>query len=349
MSSVGWALRYLRAGVSVVPADRLKRPLLDAWTPYMERQPMLQEIRDWWTTWPWAGVAIVCGAVSDVVVVDIEGEAIWVLDEEPLPYTPKVRTPSGGVHLYYRYEPGVRSTTWSEDGRHIGEIRSDGNLVMAPPSRVVDGPYVWQVPPWEREPGEPPTDLFGRLGAIGAGPGGEGQPNVARAGNRRQGGYPSHSEEDQAIALRMVCEGAEYDDIAAELEAGSAYQRRGKQGGRYIRRTIWRAHAWAEANVPPARIERVVRRADGYDLMWLVQSGPHEGRRIRLAGLEWPPRETASERWAALLSACGVEHPSQLPGRVARIELLRPNEGQDYLRVHRIFPSLPEASGTHDS
>ena len=65
------ALSYLARGWSVIPAGMDKRPR-GAWAEYEERQPTEEEVRAWWARRPEPNVAIVTGAVSGIVVLDLD-------------------------------------------------------------------------------------------------------------------------------------------------------------------------------------------------------------------------------------------------------------------------------------
>jgi Bifunctional DNA primase/polymerase, N-terminal len=110
-------------------------------------------ITRWWTRWvPGANVAIATGAVSGLVVVDldckddVDGFATWcqLMSTLGAPWAPTrtVITPTGGFHWYYRH-PGdgvlVRNSA-SELGSGI-DVRGDGGFVLVPPSRNGVGGY----------------------------------------------------------------------------------------------------------------------------------------------------------------------------------------------------------------
>ena len=65
------AIRYLNRGFAVVPAQG-KRPIID-WRKYQEVRPTEAEVTSWWERFPNANIALVTGAVSGVVVVDVDG------------------------------------------------------------------------------------------------------------------------------------------------------------------------------------------------------------------------------------------------------------------------------------
>lgn len=104
------------------------------------------QIRQWWSRWPSANVAVRTGSVSGIVVVDIDpdhgGETTLgclVREHGPLPEGRTVRTGSGGRHLYFAHPGGV---VRNDAGRRLGpglDIRGDGGYVIAPPSRHMSG------------------------------------------------------------------------------------------------------------------------------------------------------------------------------------------------------------------
>lgn len=66
------ALVYLARGFLVIPIrHKDKRPLLP-WREYQARRPNRTEVVSWFKRWPNAGIAIVCGAVSGLAVLDCD-------------------------------------------------------------------------------------------------------------------------------------------------------------------------------------------------------------------------------------------------------------------------------------
>jgi hypothetical protein len=131
------------AGVPVfacVPGG--KRPLpgsrgfLDATT-----NPTL--IESWWRRVPMANLAIPTGRASGLVVVDVDVHgvngfhALRRAREAGLLPRPLavVRTPSGGMHLYYPAGPGIGQRSWQAACAGI-DFRGDGGYIITPPSTV---------------------------------------------------------------------------------------------------------------------------------------------------------------------------------------------------------------------
>jgi hypothetical protein len=171
------ALRYRARGWSVVPIEpRGKRPLV-RWEPLQRRAPSEAEIRAWFERWPDANVGVVTGAVSGLVVVDVDPrhggtEALAELERThgPLPSGVEARTGGGGRHLYFAH-PG--DVVHNRVGLAPGiDLRGDGGVVVAPPSIHPSGRrYRWRRghAPDEVALAEPPPWLLRAPGAARAG------------------------------------------------------------------------------------------------------------------------------------------------------------------------------------
>ncbi|MFI0241817.1 bifunctional DNA primase/polymerase [Streptomyces sp. NPDC016845] len=143
----------------------------------------LERIDAWWGTHPRFGVGVSCGP-ADLVVIDVDAHAAQVPDRSRLlpgiPIGPKVdlaglatgfhtlallaalrgtpspaedegtlriRTPSGGLHIWYRNpHPGTRyrSSTGSSPRTALAwqvDVRSDNGYIVAPATRTTAGRY----------------------------------------------------------------------------------------------------------------------------------------------------------------------------------------------------------------
>src|SRR5262245_16322456 len=98
------ALKYLQAGLSVVPAlAGDKRPCIP-WKEFQTRRPTECELAAWFRLYPDAGVAIVCGSISGLAVVDCDPRnGAGPTDLAPiLPAAPTVASGGGGRHYYFK-------------------------------------------------------------------------------------------------------------------------------------------------------------------------------------------------------------------------------------------------------
>lgn len=155
-----WALRYLKAGLSIIPLKpKSKEPLID-WKELQIRKPTEKEVKKWFTTIPTANIGIVTGGVSFLVVLDADGPAgLNYLHTKRLNSTAIVFS-GKGKHLYFKWKDGLRNSA-SKIADNV-DIRAEGGYVLAPPSIHPTGiKYRWLNPYFNlKSLPEFPTELF---------------------------------------------------------------------------------------------------------------------------------------------------------------------------------------------
>ncbi|WP_333841205.1 bifunctional DNA primase/polymerase [Pelomicrobium sp.] len=165
-SPLAAARGYLARGWSVVPVEpRGKRPVVP-WAEFQRRLPTPEELEAWFHRCGDANLAIVTGAMSQVVVLDVDprhgGEAslaALIAEHGALPVTVEAITGGGGRHYYFSHPGGVVPNRVAIASGL--DLRGDGGMVVAPPSRHPSGRrYAWvpgrspdevplaPVPPW---------------------------------------------------------------------------------------------------------------------------------------------------------------------------------------------------------
>lgn len=138
------AARYANLGIPVFPcAPGGKTPLTS--NGFHAATTSAGRVRDWWQRNPDANIGIPTGAVSGVVVVDVDvhsGASGYNAFERARNaslangWSWLVRTPSGGLHAYYPAAPRIEQRSWQVPAAHI-DFRGDGGYVIAPPSRLM--------------------------------------------------------------------------------------------------------------------------------------------------------------------------------------------------------------------
>ena len=118
-----------------------KKPLVTHFTKW-KRRPDLKTIQKWINRYSDENVGIVTGPLSGITVVDIDSAdpnvqraMIERFGDTPL----KVRTPSGGCHLWYCHN-GEASANLSPD--IPVQIKASGGIVVVPPSVRPTGSHV---------------------------------------------------------------------------------------------------------------------------------------------------------------------------------------------------------------
>lgn len=140
MSMLKAALAYSLQGLPVFPCQGKKpfpgtRGFLDATTD-------MKQIEAWWTATPDANIGIATGKKAGFVVIDIDKnksgyESFSSLCEDlrsfPMsdPETQYIITGTGGMHIYFRYQEGIRN---KQEFRPGLDVRGEGGYVLAPPS-----------------------------------------------------------------------------------------------------------------------------------------------------------------------------------------------------------------------
>jgi len=143
------ALSYCKRGYSVIPIKpNGKKPLVQ-WKKYQTQRATEKKIKKWWEKWPDANVGIVTGAISGLVVIDIDSpEGLKELKKRLQHYDfnalPRSKTGKGS-HLFFKH-PRTKILNRTRVLPGV-DVRGDDGYVVAPPSRHESGKrYKWKVP-----------------------------------------------------------------------------------------------------------------------------------------------------------------------------------------------------------
>lgn len=138
------AAEYAAAGLAVFPcAPGAKRPLTRHGFTEASSDP--ERVAGWWRRWPDANVGLPTGRPGGFDVLDIDvhpaGSGFAALRRARQAglvdgWAVLVRSPSGGVHLYFPVDPEHAQRSWALPRAHV-DLRGLGGYVIAPPSQVV--------------------------------------------------------------------------------------------------------------------------------------------------------------------------------------------------------------------
>ncbi len=327
------AQRLHQAGHRVLPVRPDKKPhaIVGSWRHLLERPWPDHMIEVLFSREGVAGVALLTGFAFDVIDVEVAG--LDVLEGHDLPFTPAVRTGGGGLHIYCP-AGSLRNGGFFVGTRKIGDLKSRGGYVLAPPSATTKGEYAWlpgrsihevavaPLPEWLQvlvaAPGRREESQRGcrpgvHAGAVPSysglhpGPPSAVTPPALRAASD----YASRSEADAAHARRLHIAGVPRDEIVDEIARGEAAVDRRAYGVRYAERTADRAIGFADgelararANARPATIVHVGDVPGGHEFVFRTLT---ENGRINdiTRTLNWPPDERSRNVWTYLAAACG--------------------------------------------
>lgn len=127
------------------PKDRVGKVPMVRWRGYQNELPDEETVRQWWSRWPTANIALCTGELSGILVLDADGTDARKtclqnggLDETPMVWTGKV----GGAHFHLAYPGGdVRNFARKLPGT---DMRAQGGYVLMPPSMHSSGNiYRW--------------------------------------------------------------------------------------------------------------------------------------------------------------------------------------------------------------
>lgn len=161
------ALQYCKAGYSVIPVGRDKKPKIE-WEQYQKKAATEEQITKWWGDYPYANIGLVTGRVSGFCVVDADGP---VGIESLVRYIPEgtvqCRTPNGGMHYYFTCPDEVIGNA----ARFLPNVdfRANGGYVVAPPSIGSNqNKYEWKLGAsiFERDITDVPQDLLDALNSV---------------------------------------------------------------------------------------------------------------------------------------------------------------------------------------
>ena len=141
------ALEYVDSGWSVLPVKpEDKRPYMTNWLQYNHTRATRDMVTNWFRNLSGAGIGLVTGKISNIVVLDVESYCKIPIEELLKRYPTQLysRTGSGGWHLYFQYPTGVPKV-----GNRVGifegaDLRADGGFIVLPPTVHPNGNrYEW--------------------------------------------------------------------------------------------------------------------------------------------------------------------------------------------------------------
>lgn len=150
----------LDRGWSVIPLQARGKRALIRWKPYQDKRADWNTVQSWLSQWPDANIGIVTGAISGLVVLDVDGKDgdHSLRRMGTLPDT-SVASTARGYHVYFKH-PGVPLGNFA--GKLPGlDLRADGGYVVGAGATHESGHvYEWITSPEEAAPADAPGWLL---------------------------------------------------------------------------------------------------------------------------------------------------------------------------------------------
>lgn len=159
-------IRLRNRGLSVFPVDNVTKIPLIKWTRLQSELPTLDEVKEWFSLNN-RSVGVVMGRVSNIFLLDFdfakhpESKIFYDQNKGRIPRTWTEKTKSGGLHLYFRWNPALmekQTNTTSLIAKGVDTKGEGGYSKMAPS----DG-YTWINPPHLTPLAVPPEWLVNLL------------------------------------------------------------------------------------------------------------------------------------------------------------------------------------------
>lgn len=138
---------YVDSGWSILPVKPdEKRPYMANWLQYTRTRATKDMVNNWFVSLSGAGVGVVTGRISNMVVLDIESWCPVPVDELLKKYPTQMiaRSGGGGYHLFYQYPQNVGKVSNRVGIFEGADLRADGGFLVLPPTMHQSGRrYEW--------------------------------------------------------------------------------------------------------------------------------------------------------------------------------------------------------------
>ena len=142
-----YAIEYVDSGWSILPVKpEDKRPYMTNWLQYNHTRASKEMAVNWFKQLSGAGIGVVTGKISNMVLLDVESYCPTPIDELLKKYPTQMisRTGSGGYHLFYQYPQNVSKISNRVGIFEGADLRADGGFIVLPPTIHPNGNrYEW--------------------------------------------------------------------------------------------------------------------------------------------------------------------------------------------------------------
>lgn len=141
------AAEYVDSGWSVLPVrPEEKRPFMTNWLQYTKTKAPKAMVETWFNHLTGAGVGVVTGRISNMIVLDIESNCPYPIEEllKKYPTQMVAKSGGGGYHLFYQYPTSQLRVSNRVRIFEGADLRADGGFIVLPPTMHPSGNrYEW--------------------------------------------------------------------------------------------------------------------------------------------------------------------------------------------------------------
>lgn len=141
------AAEYVDSGWSILPVKPdEKRPYMTNWLQYTRTRATKEMVDNWFASLSGAGVGVVTGRISNMVVLDVESWCPIPVEEllKKYPTQMVAKSGGGGFHLFYSYPQNVGRVSNRVGVFEGADLRADGGFLVLPPTMHQSGRrYEW--------------------------------------------------------------------------------------------------------------------------------------------------------------------------------------------------------------
>ena len=136
----------LQERYSLIPIDGEKKPCI-YWKKHQYKKATRDVIFSWFHQFCTYNIGIVTGQISQLAVIDVDNLSVLPDLRKKLPEitrTTRVKT-NRGFHYYFHLNGKQVKSTSSLFGKRL-ELKSNGTYIVAPPSRINNHRYAYEIP-----------------------------------------------------------------------------------------------------------------------------------------------------------------------------------------------------------
>lgn len=167
MNAKETALKLIANNRSVIPIKPKSKEPYIAWKEFQTRIATADELKQWFKDYPDAGIAVITGEISGIVVFDVDPRNDGS-NKQFLPYkTVSSKTGGNGRHYFFKYPSTVKVDCHPSIMQGIDLKANSGYVLISPSLHPSGNKYEWIKSILDHEPNYLPQELLDLIRKIG--------------------------------------------------------------------------------------------------------------------------------------------------------------------------------------